>query len=93
MPKRGPPGWDIVPSFPQGMSKKTAVLAFFMAISIEPNQAPSIRLKATKNRILCLKFSLNYLTFSHISHMRETDKNWLQPKAEEFANKRQFFRL
>src|SRR5262249_10959305 len=48
MPYRGFPGCDSLPSSPDPMVKKQAVFAFLMAISIEPTQASSMRMKARK---------------------------------------------
>ena len=48
IPYSGPPGCDSLPISPVGMSKSRAVLAFLMAMSTEPSQAPSIRRKALR---------------------------------------------
>src|SRR4029079_16981529 len=42
------PGCDNLPSSPDPMVKKQAVFAFLMAMSIEPTQASSMRMKARK---------------------------------------------
>ena len=46
--KRDSPGCDNLPISPEFMSKYRAVLAFFIAISTDPNHAPSILTKATR---------------------------------------------
>ena len=46
MPNSDPPGWESLPISPVFMSKKRAVRALRMAMSIEPSQAPSMRANA-----------------------------------------------